>query len=486
MVRELRYDEALALYHRALLQDASNYGFRYDIGQLYERLGLYPDALYSYLRLVNEIFPVRVTPGSDPRRSHKPIWWPEAARDPFVIRYRYVVALGQAGLLARDLGSSDWDRLDSWIDVPYAQDSDTAQLENRPWRATELKEIQRLLSAELDSLYPSLANEGSAEQGKTLIDKIDAGNEDATLPRYRHKTLPWVKRKNIHIERRKRASVFGVERYLLSCALREANSLVEDFTAINRRRFWEWPSRATAPSLTLASVRSTVVSINYRVSRLNHISGSAAYTARWPIPLDEIRKDLQAVKYDPKTSTSWLEHYNVACLYALALLDDEKELAAHKEYAIEAVAALERALKCGEDVDFVRAKRYWLQAGDPDLVGLRKYECFRAFAGRVYGRPLPTAADISKYELYLYLRAVVESGARRLEEEWRMRVAQIGKQVSYSELEGWWHQEEQAWELAIRLGRFIVNGRLADPWLLSYAIGSRRLARRLILKRIRT
>lgn len=59
MVHERRYDEALDLYHRALLQDANNPALRYDIGQLYERLRLYPDALYTYLNLVNQIFPIR-------------------------------------------------------------------------------------------------------------------------------------------------------------------------------------------------------------------------------------------------------------------------------------------------------------------------------------------------------------------------------------------------------------------------------------------
>jgi Tetratricopeptide repeat len=47
-VGERRYDEALALYHSALRQDAGNIGMRYDVGQLYERLRLYPDALLVY------------------------------------------------------------------------------------------------------------------------------------------------------------------------------------------------------------------------------------------------------------------------------------------------------------------------------------------------------------------------------------------------------------------------------------------------------
>jgi hypothetical protein len=438
MVRELRYDEALALYHRALLQDANNYGFRYDIGQLYERLGLYPDALYWYLRLVNEIFPANIQkPREDPRRSHKPEWWPEIARDPFVIRYRYGVALSQGALLARDLCLPDWERLRYWVDIPHNQIEYSSELENRPWRATELKDMQKLLSAELDALYPTLADENSAVRGGTLMGKIYGNAEGGPQQRAEPD----------------KAAAFEVERYLLSCAAREANSLVEDF-ATN----WKWKLRQAGRraklSITPNSVRLATFMIDYRLRRLDHLSGNEKPGRHWPILIDEIEHDLKIIDYYQATSDSWLEHYNVACMYALILVDDQKEESEHEKYAVRAVAELEQALKCGEDVDFVRAKRYWLQAGDPDLAGLRKYECFRAFAGRIYGHPLPTAADISKYELYLYLRAVMESAAHHLEDEWRTRMARIGQQVSYAELEGWWHQEEQAWELAIRLGRF--------------------------------
>jgi hypothetical protein len=203
----------------------------------------------------------------------------------------------------------------------------------------------------------------------------------------------------------------------------------------------------------------TAITIEYRRRRLKKASKASADNTGadsflWPVPIEEIAKHLRSVRYDPEKSKNWLEHYNVACLYALALIDDEREVSGHEKYAVLAVAALERALKCGEDVDFVRAKRYWLQAGDPDFAGLRKYDAFRAFAGRVYGRPLPTAPDISKYELYLYLRSVIENGASHVEDEWRSRVTKRGARLSFSELEAWWLREEEAWKLAIRLGRF--------------------------------
>ena len=387
--------------------------------------------------LVNEIFPVR-THGlnAEPRRSKTPIWWPEAARDPFVIRYRYVVVLSQGAPLARELCHPDWDRLRHWISNPYNPNSDNSDLEYRPWRVTELKDIVKLLSAELDSLYPALAEGNSGREG-TLIRRSRATSNPSP-----------------HNNERVETKLSRVENYLLDCADIEAKCLIEDFGIANRRRPWRRSNAAARQSLTPTSVRLTAITIDYRRRRLKNTSRVDTDSSVWPVPIDEIAEHLQSVRYDPETSTNWLEHYNVACLYALALVDDEREVDDHEKYAVLAVAALERALKCGEDVDFVRAKRYWLQAGDPDLAGLRRYDAFRAFAGRVYGRPLPTAPDISKYELYLYLRSVVENGAGRVEDEWRSRATRKGETFSFSELEAWWLREEEAWKLAIRLGRF--------------------------------
>ncbi len=159
MVTERRYDGAMALYRHALLRDANNIGIRYEVGQLYERLGLYPDALYSYLQLVNEIFPPRTRKGRrDPARVAIPRWWPETARDPFVIRYRYTIALSSGAMIARELCSPDWMQLREWINSPAERSPDDPALEYRPWRASELADIQRLLSSELDTLFPSCAD----------------------------------------------------------------------------------------------------------------------------------------------------------------------------------------------------------------------------------------------------------------------------------------------------------------------------------------
>jgi tetratricopeptide (TPR) repeat protein len=110
MVAERRYDEALNLYHQALIKDANNIDMRYDVGQLYERLGLYPDALYTYLNLVDQLFPYK--PRARRARTRRPGM---GKRDPFVIWYRYVVVLALGAPLARELLYPDWKALRSWL-----------------------------------------------------------------------------------------------------------------------------------------------------------------------------------------------------------------------------------------------------------------------------------------------------------------------------------------------------------------------------------
>jgi hypothetical protein len=236
-----------------------------------------------------------------------------------------------------------------------------------------------------------------------------------------------------------------LQNMLIECARAELKAFAQYLRAMKhgRKRGWAAVKRS---SLTLTAVRQLDVAFSYRQDRLASLVARSQIppgklhdtepeakdagglqelvtkAAAWPHTVSKICEDLKKTKYSKMTSSSWLEHYNAACIYALALMDDEGQKDDHLEHAYAAVDALERALACGEDVDFVKAKRYWLQAGDPDLSGLRKYDCFLAFEARVYGRPFP-ADDLTKYEFYLYLRTVLEHGSRHLESEWMRRSA---------------------------------------------------------------
>ena len=445
MVRERRYDEALALYHSALRQDAGNIGMRYDVGQLYERLRLYPDALLVYLGLVDEIFPIKkliraarapsiaslnepAAAGDDetsiPVRVTVPKWWPRReSKDPFIIRYRYVLTLGQGSLLARQL---------SVPQVPVqghpggigpdqrAGHSEGREREDHEWRVTELTEIGRLVSTRLDSLY-------SAYCRRSLADLLRGGGDMDSETR-----------------------ISEIARYFLTCAKREAETLVRDIERIGLRSRRPWTRKRSF--LTAVAVKQARLTIRFRLKSLDCQEPNTV-CERWPASVD-MEAEQRSIGYEPDDSRNWLEHYNAACFYAAPLLGDEEERAEHADYAFASVAALDRAAQRGEQVEFVISKRYWLQAGDPDLSGLRCYESFRAFEARVYGRPLPATADMATYELFRFLRALLRRGARNLEDMWRTRGDSRAGAATYAEFEEWWRQELRAWEIAIRLGRF--------------------------------
>lgn len=443
MLGERRYDEALALYHSALRQDSDNIAMRYDVGQLYERLGLYPDALLTYLGLVDEIFPLgigrnhaipkptirgRSAPAEIKRHKRNrvpdPTWWPKPRarnRDPFVIRYRYVIVLGEGELLARELISPEWPERGKSIGRLPGQPalSDDKDLEQRPWRATELEEIGRLLSGRLDSLY-------SPYCGKSLTSLVGNGGARGDQ------------------EARKKE----ISQYLLTCAEYEASTLVRDIERIGRRLPGFWSRRTSF--LTPTAARQAQLMIAGRRECLKRQHGGAMHVTTPDITTER----LASAGYSADHSINWLEHYNAACHYALPILDDTEQRDEHRDFAYESVAALGRASRYGDRVDFVTSKKYWLQVGDPDLAGLRYYRSFRAFEARVYGHPLPAIADLSRYELFRFLRAVIRRAARHLEEEWRKRGERNLSEVSLSEFERWWRQELRAWEIAIRIGRF--------------------------------
>ena len=420
MVAERRYDEALNLYHQALIKDANNIDMRYDVGQLYERLGLYPDAVYIYLNLVDQLFPYR----SRAWRVRIARWPKIGKRDSFVIWYRYVIVLSLGAPLVGELLYPDWEELREWL-----ADAGLRHLrrpeEERPLRTIELLDIRRLLANRLHDIYP--AQTSPLELDTTLRHLLLDPCSDEML------------------ERRNRA----LERCLLECAEIEAGRLAHSMRWSIRRHI----SLRRSTTLTLTAARQLKVTIQCRLDLLDRKSDEGE-EPDWMRSSDGVRSVLSKAGYKAGKSTSWLEHYNAACTYALIMRNDTDEREPHLEHAHAAISALELALRYGEDIDFVRTKKYWLQAGDPDLAGLRSYACFRAFEARVYGVPLPATVNIAKYELYLHLRAVVEDGAGHLEREWRQRATRDAGVLTHEVFEEWWRQEEHAWELAIRLGRF--------------------------------
>ncbi len=93
LVGELRYDEALEMYHRALAADPLNFHIRLRIGQLQEKLALRLDALTTYLRILRL--------GNSRKRHRRHVLRRRADESALVAaHYRYIVLAGFGERLA--------------------------------------------------------------------------------------------------------------------------------------------------------------------------------------------------------------------------------------------------------------------------------------------------------------------------------------------------------------------------------------------------
>lgn len=468
MVNEHRYDEALALYHSALLHDADNIHLRYELGQVLERLQLHPDALMQYVELTDRIFPIIRGPKrpNDRRRRTRSQRWrnrhlsPDT--DPFLIRYRYLVCLGNARKLTRDLLDPPWPGPGRRRSKKY----------KRPWRETELNDLRRRLGRHLDqgigfgeyvAGVSGLTLEKALTEPPTKVQEIVKCALAATPTKTA--TSPSVLAIDAVLIDEATAVQWicaAVEEHLLKLAAIEGNLIRQDYPA----RFTllrQWLQRTT-PALSATGLAIVRELNNLRKSTFVDSLPSELRAAVQPVPskrkattnlrVREMQEQLKECSYE-STSTRWLDHYLVACFWAQPLLEDRNASGDHLPFAVQAVTALELALRHGDAVEFPLSKRYWLSAGDPDLAGLRHYGCFRAWLGRVYLNPTPEAADAHAYELLQYIRNGLLRVSRQQEEVWRGRAQLVRHQPQrYTDLEVWFRDERRSWEAAVRLGLF--------------------------------
>ncbi len=489
MVGERRYDEALSLYHNALLYDSDNFYIRYDIGQILERLQLYPDALIQYAEITERLFPVEprpaapqpgvVEPGHRKFRSYgwravqrrsailttPPIHHPvtrssqkEFSRygDAFLVRYRYLSALGTARRLSKELLNPEWFALQEWLQWQSKGGGATEPAEgrgHRPWRSVELSDLRRRLAEQLDPIWQEELAAVAILGGSRTDPPLGLAGVLLNEP---HSDEPPAFVENLPSESSwrylspARARLLAVEQYFLAIADAETRLFLADF-----RRQARW--RRAPSSLNKVTVQLMQTFVSYRMQRLQAELFQAANPGQrstsWPPSREQVEIDLANAGYH-ESSRSWLQHYIVACFHALPLEEDSEEIPVHRPYAEAAVRALERAQSCGNDFEFVISKRYWLLAGDPDLAGLRRYECFSAFESRVYLHPQPSTPDSAKYELFHYLRQGLERGAQQMEQIWLQRAQSQSERPDGRMMESWFRAERRAWEICIRLGRF--------------------------------
>jgi tetratricopeptide (TPR) repeat protein len=371
-----RYDEALASYYQALDLDPMNHGLRLQIGFLQEKLGLYLDALDTYENILEVAEP---SSGDDVvRRSYRRSARHDRDRTLLVARYRYAVLLGGPGL------PHQWRKLHAGEATTRRDDERVRLRERLTARLTKLFEDaldSSEVSATADPVY------AEAEQSKPPAGRCGSSLQVPAQSAQDAGRLP--------------------ELFLLASLARLAGL---------RRRIP--PSRPwRRPPLTRAAVQVSTLVVRERL-RLE-LCGS------------HCERDVQRLKAEIRSIEPaggferWQEHYNVACMWALPLLENGS---AHtQELACLAVKRLESATERA-DTEFLVSRRDWLVSEDPDLRGLRAQPLFKSFevayfpsAARTPQRP----RDVHRWEVSRYTLELVRAAAQRWEDTWERRAREL-------------------------------------------------------------
>ncbi len=386
-----RYDEALASYYQALDLDPMNHGLRLQIGFLQEKLGLYLDALDTYeaiLEVAEPNSPEDVVRRSYTRRARR-----ERDRTLLVARYRHAVLLGGPGL------PRQWRKAGR---TSTRRDEERERLRERLTpRLTELFE-QALRSSEVAAkAAPAYEEAGQAPppiEGRETALQIPAQDADR------------------------------LSELLLLASLDRLADLCHRIPA---DRPWRHD-----PPLTTAAVQVSMMVVRERL----RVELCGSHCDR---DIQRLKAEIEEI--EPSGGFDrWQEHYNVACMWALPLLENGS--ADVDELARLAVNRLESATERA-DTEYLVSRRDWLVSEDPDLRGLRAQPRFKSFEGayfpsaeRTPQRPL----DVHRWEVSGYTLELVRAAAQRWEDTWEKRARELETTTSMRLLLRWCEDELSA------------------------------------------
>jgi len=411
--QDRRYDDALALYYRALREDPMNHGLRLQIGFLQEKLGLYLDALDTYGSIleVAETETPRAAHGPAARRdevgkAYRKRARRDRARNLLVARYRRAVLLGGPGL------PHQWRK---WEDE-----------KQRTKRDEERDRLRERLGSTLEELFE--AAYGSSNVAATAGPVYEEADRE----------LPRVEECGAALEKTESDTPdTKLEQALLLASL-------DQLADLHRRL----PLRRRT-TLSRAAVRVSSLVVRERL-RLVLDEARCDSERNWDPYIERIDKDLAAIERSSPFQ-GWQEQYNAACVYAFPLLttcnaqdrDDVKQLTQL------AVQCLKRATETADSA-FVASRRDWLVSEDPDLQGLRIQPKFKSFEAAYFpsaSRTPQRPRDIHKWEISRYTLDLLRESAARWEETWEKRAEELDPVVDTRVLLHWCQDELSAREL---------------------------------------
>ena len=435
-----RFDQALAEFYRALRLDPANVYIRLEIAQLQERLNMHLDALVTY----DDVITI-CSRGSEGLAK----WWngadfgEERSRAHrhqgvalLVARFRHALMLGHGDRIAdqwwlreRECGhESHWNarqrqrgymremaqrRLDRYTL------GDRVRAETLPF--TELSREEVLRTTELSTYSWQERTERAAvlRQYLCTLSQYEFERLIADFPRYSR----WIRR----VAKRDSSAIVtlrGLQVSLIWAVLRRAMAQAAAQAPIRYQRVWRW----TAAPPWLADLFAE---------------------GEWPAREKRLRKSIDALI--PRFGhASWHEHYNVACICAVPLLEprDKANDDSRTPFRKLAISHLHRAA-AGSHSGYLAQRRSWLLYEDPDLASLRGTPEFRNFEMVTFSptRPVPLRPlRTHVWELVSYQVGLLAGIARRMAELWADRVADDG-----ADLVAWHALECGAWRQIARL-----------------------------------
>ena len=412
--QDRRFDEAMDQFWRALRIDPTNLSVRLRLGQLQEKAGLFLAALTNYQRVL-----AFANPGTKnlPRGLYR--WgarreWDRAA---CLAKYRATVLLGEGSILEK------WSNTQGEDEISYRKrfrEEFRALLKplshtNAERRDPATAAIAAATTVLLNSNEELRADQKQAAQKEIMTWAYEAANElKLSLP---------------HLELRPRSQPVTRRTVALGQACIQT-----------RYELISSPRPVT---------RQMLDQLDRQVRR------SGCRVGRW-------------LKWAPPRLRRWQwhEHYNAACLYAIALTNNHDcqskavDVAVHRDLVRRAINRLERAITLRES-KFLDSWRDWVVSEDPDLRALRTEPAFAAFETMYFPKRVPLRAPAQRlreepYRLVesRYTRDLLDTLAQRWHDKWHARAAK-GITLDRHALLGWCSEELEVWSL---VGEVAVDG----------------------------
>jgi hypothetical protein len=451
LLQERRYDEALASFAVVLRRHPGNLDLKMEVGAVQDRLGLFLDSLATYCDVVRRTSLVGQRNSLTLSRS-RDHWLPrlrallEKRRltDPFFARFRLASTLGMTPKI-----SSQW-----------LEDRDVG-----PERQRERIDIRhRVRTVMLDWYEPNFNDHhllGDYDMGELL-------NVDEDREYYPEKPQS----STVRIERTKvvKQEARATRGDPYSTAYRRLRLMVDlTFQVASRREIetltdgFRWERLFVGANLSRRSLQVSGMLVEERIRAIeDELAALAGEGERRPPPdVDELRKSVDRTLHPPmrRSSRTWIDQYNAACVYAGALTgrltyrqirneqatvifdDEEDSLAQH------AIHRLEEAIRFA-DITFVADRQNWILSEDPDLDALRSHPLFRAFEARQFvttGRRPPRPPNVHRYEASRHVQHLIRDSAAAMEARWRQRQPGAAH-ADVATLQRWMADEVRIWD----------------------------------------